>query len=158
MKWWDTFRSSIYISPNRQRPTGVCKLRKGWIGGGAYCVVCGQTPLGLLLWVKIVLCKRLWWWMVYRQETTPIIEITSCYNCYYIQSWLCKAIGCIQCMAVFLSSASITLIAVDRYRYIIHPHSKQMSTLLVSRLMCPVLPSFFHPPTPATGKKLQSFV
>ena len=42
-------------------------------------------------------------------------------------------------MAVFLSSASITLIAVDRYRYIIHPHSKQMSTLLVSRLSYKIL-------------------
>ena len=49
----------------------------------------------------------------------------------FLQSWLCKTIGCVQCMAVFLSSASITLIALDRYRFILHPHASQMSTLMV---------------------------
>ena len=38
-----------------------------------------------------------------------------------LQGWLCKAVGCIQCTAVFLSSSSIVLIALDRYRYILHP-------------------------------------
>ena len=52
----------------------------------------------------------------------------------FLQSWLCKTIGCVQCMAVFLSSASITLIALDRYRFILHPHASQMSTLTVSLL------------------------
>lgn len=41
--------------------------------------------------------------------------------------WLCKAVGCIQCTAVFLSSSSIVLIALDRYRYILHPQATQMS-------------------------------
>ena len=32
-----------------------------------------------------------------------------------VQGWVCAAIGCVQCTAVFLSSSSICLIAVDRW-------------------------------------------
>ena len=32
-----------------------------------------------------------------------------------VQGWVCAAIGCLQCTAVFLSSSSICLIAVDRW-------------------------------------------
>ena len=33
------------------------------------------------------------------------------------QGWVCAAIGCVQCTAVFLSSSSICLIAVDRWEH-----------------------------------------
>ena len=41
---------------------------------------------------------------------------------------MCKAVGCVQCTAVFLSSSSIVLIAADRYRYILHPQVIQRAS------------------------------
>ena len=42
-------------------------------------------------------------------------------------SILCKMIGTIQASCVFFSSFSILLVALDRYRFILHPSQTQLS-------------------------------
>ena len=46
--------------------------------------------------------------------------------------YLCKLIGTTQATCVFFSAFSIVLIAVDRYLFIVHPTSTQISTRQVS--------------------------
>ena len=55
-------------------------------------------------------------------STVSIIYTEHIYLSIYLsilstQGWVCAAIGCVQCTAVFLSSSSICLIAVDRWEH-----------------------------------------
>ena len=48
--------------------------------------------------------------------------------------YLCKLIGTTQASCVFFSAFSIVLIAVDRFLFIVHPTSTQISTPQVNIL------------------------
>ena len=53
-----------------------------------------------------------WIYIIYAGLGVLIITVSILST---VQGWVCAAIGCVQCTAVFLSSSSICLIAVDRW-------------------------------------------
>ena len=61
-----------------------------------------------------------------------LMEAWSIISLLIFQSFMCPLMGVSQDAFMFLSSFSIVLIAVDRFQYICKPHSRQISSTMVS--------------------------
>ena len=64
--------------------------------------------------------------------------------------FFCRAVKASPCSAVYLSSLTIVVIALDRYRVIVHSNAKQLSLRQVShpRFACTYMKQFLSPSLP----------